>query len=182
NLWAKYSGAIEAGALSVCPDEWPDEFRPATAAVSGWDDNTVLDIGEVAEYNAAAVEAALREVTGLGDDWELLLNEVDAEASDKDYITFCFINRDVNGEGRTLTVGCEVNIKATVAAPAKVPGDINGDGVCNSKDLTRLMRYLSGEDVEVNVEALDVNGDGKVNSKDLTRLLKYTSGEDVEIF
>lgn len=61
-------------------------------------------------------------------------------------------------------------------------GDINGDGKVNNKDLTRLMKYLAGEDVSVEASALDVNGDGQVNNKDLTRLMKYLSGEDVEIF
>lgn len=61
------------------------------------------------------------------------------------------------------------------------PGDINDDGKVNTKDLTRLLKYLSHEDVYVNEFALDVNGDGKVNTKDLTRLLKYLSHEDVEL-
>ena len=66
--------------------------------------------------------------------------------------------------------------------PTHIPGDINGDGVVNSKDLTRLLKYVSGFDVEVNEAALDVNGDGVVNSKDLTRLLKYVSGADVVVY
>lgn len=69
-----------------------------------------------------------------------------------------------------------------LSAPNYISGDINGDRVVNSKDLTRLMKYLSGENVDVVVEVLDVNGDGTVNSKDLTRLMKYLSGEDVTIF
>lgn len=60
-------------------------------------------------------------------------------------------------------------------------GDINGDDAVNNKDLTRLMKYLAGEDVVVVEDALDVNGDGTVNNKDLTRLMKYLAGEDVEI-
>ena len=63
-----------------------------------------------------------------------------------------------------------------------LPGDINGDGSVNTKDLTRLLRYINHEDVECTEKALDVNGDGRVNSKDLTRLLKYINHEDVEIF
>ena len=64
----------------------------------------------------------------------------------------------------------------------KIAGDINGDGVVNGKDLTRLRKYLAGQDVQVNEDALDVNGDGVVNGKDLTRLLKYIAGQDVQIY
>ena len=62
-----------------------------------------------------------------------------------------------------------------------IPGDINGDGDVNNKDVTRLFRYLSDYDVEVVEAALDVNGDGSVNNKDLTRLFRYLSGYEVDI-
>lgn len=63
-----------------------------------------------------------------------------------------------------------------------LPGDINGDGKVNNKDITRLMQYLSGWSVSVNEPALDVNNDGSVNNKDITRLFKYLSGWDVAIY
>ena len=66
-------------------------------------------------------------------------------------------------------------------ASTYTPGDINGDGLVNNKDLTRLMKYIAGENVEVVEAALDVNGDGTVNNKDLTRLMKYLAGADVTI-
>ena len=65
-------------------------------------------------------------------------------------------------------VGCEEYL----------PGDINGDGVVNNKDLTRLMKYLAGEDVYVVETALDTTGDGICNNKDLTRLMKYLADEN----
>ena len=63
-----------------------------------------------------------------------------------------------------------------------LPGDINGDGDVSPKDLTRFVKYLSGESDFVVEDALDVNADGVVNTKDLTRLVKYLSGEEVEIY
>lgn len=62
-----------------------------------------------------------------------------------------------------------------------LPGDINGDGSVNNKDVTRLHRYLTDYAVEVVEDALDVNGDGSVNNKDLTRLFRYLSGYEVEL-
>ena len=63
-----------------------------------------------------------------------------------------------------------------------VPGDINGDGELNNKDVTRLMQYFAGWDVEVNEATLDVNGDGSLNNKDTSRLMQYLAGWDVVIY
>ena len=62
-----------------------------------------------------------------------------------------------------------------------IPGDINGDGSVNNKDVLRLQKYLKGQNVEVVEAALDVNGDGKVNNKDATRLARWLKYHDVEI-
>ncbi len=74
--------------------------------------------------------------------------------------------------GSLITSAANVSIEA---------GDINGDGTVNNKDLTRLLKHIAGEDVEVVAQTLDTNGDGTINNKDLTRLLKYIAGEDVEL-
>ena len=70
--------------------------------------------------------------------------------------------------------------KVTVGEP-HIPGDINGDGSVNAKDLTRLKKGLAGEE-GVELFGPDVTGDGSFNTKDLTRFKKYLSGAEVELF
>ncbi|MBQ7475731.1 MAG: dockerin type I repeat-containing protein, partial [Clostridia bacterium] len=138
---------------------------------------------------AAVVEAKLREVTGLGDDWSFILNELDAEPSDKDYISFCFINNDVNGEGRTLTVGCEVNIKAAILVVHEHEWDAGYSFKQATMEEEGIYRYTCLTCGEIRDEVTpvldhvpaDINGDGKVTSKDLIRFVKYLSGVDVEV-
>ncbi len=84
-----------------------------------------------------------------------------------------------DAEESNVTYFCEDGVLAFINY---IPGDINGDGVVNTKDTTRLMRYLANWDVEVNEATLDVNGDGVVNTKDTTRLMRYLAGWDVDIY
>ena len=72
-------------------------------------------------------------------------------------------------------VNCHTPLETELIPPLEqeyATGDINGDGIVNNKDLTRLMKYLAGEDVVVVTQVTDVNGDGIINVKDLTRLMK----------
>ena len=78
-------------------------------------------------------------------------------------------------------VACTVE-NGEITFDSHIPGDITGDGNVNGKDVTRLLKYVAGEDVTVVEDALDVNGDGRVNNKDLVRLLKYISGVPVTIY
>ena len=61
------------------------------------------------------------------------------------------------------------------------PGDINGDGKVNNKDLTALAKYLAGFDGSYIEYNLDTNGDGRINNRDLTRLAQYLAGKNVEL-
>ena len=62
----------------------------------------------------------------------------------------------------------------------QLPGDISGDGTVNTMDLIRLMKYVSGESVDIAPGSGDVNGDGRENVLDLIRLMKYINGEYAE--
>lgn len=53
-----------------------------------------------------------------------------------------------------------------------LPGDVNGDGVVDTLDITRLRRYLAEEDVEI-FPGADMTGDGTVTLADLACLRRY---------
>ena len=57
--------------------------------------------------------------------------------------------------------------------PAGIPGDVNGDGALNAKDVVAIMKHLVGKTPEKFDEKLaDYNGDGSVNAKDVVKLMK----------
>ena len=62
-----------------------------------------------------------------------------------------------------------------------LPGDVNGDGAVDNKDVVTLFRYLSGTNVTVNTAALDINGDGEADNKDVVFLFRYLSGANVTL-
>ena len=58
---------------------------------------------------------------------------------------YCVIT---DGDGNTVTSDTAILTLTGEEAPAaRIPGDLNGDGTVNNKDLTALFRYLSGWDV-----------------------------------
>ena len=92
------------------------------------------------------------------------------------YSAYCIAYQDA-----TCQVSVNSNVVTWEVISASISGDINGDGTVNNKDLTRLMKYLAGDNVDVVTSVLDINSDGTVNNKDLTRLMKYLAGEGVSI-
>ena len=77
--------------------------------------------------------------------------------------------------------GTPVNIKVIVEEAQPAPGDITADGKTDIMDVIRLLKSVSGWDVQINDSAADVTGDSKVDIMDVIRLLKYVSGWDVEL-
>ncbi|MBQ8043138.1 MAG: Ig-like domain-containing protein [Clostridia bacterium] len=78
------------------------------------------------------------------------------------------------GTGTTLTFLKENNTeydKLTLA----ICGDVTGDGLINSADLLKTVKYLKGTST-VNEFAADVTKDGEINSADLLKTVKYLKG------
>ena len=61
------------------------------------------------------------------------------------------------------------------------PGDVNGDGKVNNKDLGLLMQHLNSWEVEITGDEGDVTGDGKVNNKDYGLLMQFVNNWDVKL-
>lgn len=81
-------------------------------------------------------------------------------------------NEEAVGVIKTIGYVCVVNNEY---------GDANGDGNINLKDVTRVLKHLSGWGVTIDEYAADVNVDGKVNLQDVTRLLKYLANWNVKL-
>lgn len=87
-------------------------------------------------------------------------------------------------EARAHTYDDDKDVSCNVCGEERVvviiiPGDVNGDGTVNNKDLGVLRRYLNDWDVEIDEEASDVNDDGTVNNKDLGLLRRFLNDWDV---
>ena len=81
----------------------------------------------------------------------------------------------------TAVGGAFAECKVTVFDSSFLPGDVNGDGAVDNKDVVTLFRYHSGISITVNVAALDINGDGALDNKDIVILFRYLSGADVTL-
>ena len=68
------------------------------------------------------------------------------------------------------------DVTETENVAGNVPGDVDGDGEINNKDVVRLFRYVSTADV-LYERKYDFNEDGKVNNKDVVQLFKKVSND-----
>lgn len=68
--------------------------------------------------------------------------------------------------------------KIEVEEPKVLLGDVNDDGVVDTKDVVRLRKYFADpESTTINFANADVNCDGEVDTKDMVRMRKYFAGE-----
>lgn len=90
-------------------------------------------------------------------------------------------------EGTTITGS--VTVISTVDGTeiskdnSRTPGDVNGDGEINVKDVVVVRRYIAGGwNSTIDESSADVNGDGEVNVKDVVLIRRYIAeGWNVEL-
>lgn len=77
--------------------------------------------------------------------------------------------------GNTVCADCGkvLSVGKTIPKKKDIPGDVNGDGSVDSRDLIRLTKELANGSTDTKA---DVNGDGSVDSRDLINLMKKISG------
>ncbi len=130
DLYAKYSGAVETGALTWCPDDRPDAVIAALEAVAPYDGTTLAV--KPSEANADYVEAYFREITGFADanEYRFFCSEINADdALTENGAEVCFAYKYVDpDEGRTYTVGANVFLRHEHEYTAVVTGPTCTDG------------------------------------------------------
>ena len=61
----------------------------------------------------------------------------------------------------------------------RLAGDADENGIVNIYDALRILKYVSGEDVEINLLNANVNEDNKVDANDATAIMKVGAGWNV---
>ncbi len=114
----------------------------------------------------------------LNGSFAVLTFKVNAGAEEGDYpvsVSFKDINvHDINENPVAFTVEA-----GKVTVTKRLPGDVNGDGKVDGRDVVRLKKYFAGDDVVIDFSNANVTGDGVVDGRDLIRLQKYFAGADV---
>ena len=115
---------------------------------------------------------------------------VEEIAGDNNRIRFCDLSAALNNGGQGNHPDINGNIKAAEILssfisekviplipekPVYAPGDINGDGKIDIRDLVRIKKYLTDPDSIV-VYGADYNGDGRIDSLDLAGIRKLLLG------
>ena len=127
--------------------------------------------------NAGAVMVSTRNYTKDGE--ILLLKFKVLEDAPDGFAKVSLFNADV------LTID-EKPISVTLSSGGvevitRLPGDVTGDGVLDTRDALRLKKHLAGLDAPIVWQNADVTGDNDVTLADLLRLMKYLAGMQVEL-
>ena len=85
------------------------------------------------------------------------------------------------GQGNAVTTETVFTKVTTVYAHWRQPGDINGDGEVDNRDVTRLLNAIRYPDVKAVRPNLDVNGDNQLTGDDAILLARFVKYLDVDL-
>ena len=105
DLYAKYTGAVESGELTWCPDDRPDEITDALYVMESYEGETVTVKEGPQMYDD--VEAMFRTLTGLNDASKYVFYHTAIDDPNGFIIDFKYYDPS---EGRTYTVGAKLNL------------------------------------------------------------------------
>ena len=119
---------------------------------------------------------ALWETRYRDDDTVTVIPEPVRETDDEHCYVFSGWDKEI-----TAVSGDAVYTAVYEEFPKFTPGDVNGDGFADNKDVVLLFRFMSNNNQTVNIIAVDVNGDGFVDNKDVVILFRFLSVGGVEL-
>lgn len=68
-------------------------------------------------------------------------------------------------------------VNGAITVLGYIPGDLNDDGIVNTKDTRLIRQYIAGGyNITINEAAADVNDDGVINTKDTRLIRQYIAG------
>ena len=127
--------------------------------------------------NAGAVMVSTKNYTKNGE--ILLLKFKVLEDAPDGFAKVSLFNADVLSiDEKTISVTLS---SGGVEVITRLPGDVTGDGMIDTRDALRLKKHLAGLDAPIVWQNADVTGDNDVTLADLLRLMKYLAGMQVEL-
>ena len=70
----------------------------------------------------------------------------------------------------------DCNVCGATRPVDSLPGDADGNGKVNNRDMGVMQRYINEHPIIINVDAADMDGNGKVNNRDLGLLQRLLNG------
>lgn len=106
--------------------------------------------------------------------------EIIKSKAPEDYIS-SYWNHGNDFTARIYATGILAAMLTEEEVDTHIPGDVNGDGEVNLKDLVALAQKVAGWEVDVDENALDVSGDGDVDLADVAKLAQHLAGWDTDV-
>ena len=197
-LWARWSPETEDAVKSDCHLEVvesvaaPGETAVITLRLTGnpgisglafrflWDDQILtyedFDNADLEGWmvDKQAVWASAEDFTGDGDILRLRFS-VDDKAREG---TMEFRLEDIVAFNQDLEPVAIEAVSGEIAIRKILPGDADGSGTVDIRDLMLLYRYTADNTTKVDLDNADLNGNGRIDSEDIAALQKQLASEE----